>query len=85
MMQAMGALGGGEEVTPLGQHMTAMPVDPRVAKMLIHGALLRCTSPILTIAAAMAHNRSIFFSPPDKRQDAQVTPLCSNTASNATR
>jgi HrpA-like RNA helicase len=84
-MQAMGALGGGEEVTPLGQHMTAMPVDPRVAKMLIHGALLRCTSPILTIAAAMAHNRSFFFSPPDKRQDAQVTPLCSNTASNATR
>ncbi len=29
VQQAMGALGGAEEVTPLGEHLTAMPVDPR--------------------------------------------------------
>lgn len=70
----MGALGASEEVTPLGAHLTAMPVDPRVGKMLVVGALLRCVGPVLTIAAAMAHGRSIFFSPPDKRQEAQVPP-----------
>ena len=40
--------------------------------MLIFGALLRCASPVLTMAAAMGHGRQIFYSPPDKRQEAQV-------------
>lgn len=71
-VQAMGALGAAEEVTPLGAHLTVMPVDPRVGKMLVVGALLRCAGPVLTIAAAMAHGRSIFFSPPDRRQEANV-------------
>lgn len=68
----MGALGAAEEVTPLGEHLTAMPVDPRVGKMLVHGALLRCAGPALTIAAAMGHGRPLFYSPADKRGEAQV-------------
>ena len=40
--------------------------------MLIFGALLRCASPVLTIAAAMGHGRQIFYSPADKRQEAQA-------------
>ncbi len=68
----MGALAPDEAVTPLGEHLTAMPVDPRVGKMLVHGALLRCVGPCLTIAAAMGHGRPVFFAPVDKRQEAQV-------------
>lgn len=68
----MGALDSAEAVTPLGEHLTAMPVDPRVGKMLVHGALLRCAGPVLTIAAAMGHGRPVFFAPADKRGEAQV-------------
>ncbi len=70
--QALGALSPDEELTPLGRHLTLMPLDPRVGKMLVFGALLRCTSPVLTIAAAMGHGRQVFFSPADKRQESQV-------------
>jgi len=58
-------------LTPLGRHLTRMPCDPRVGKMLIFGAMLRCLDPILTVAAAQGHGRSIFFSPPDKREEAE--------------
>jgi len=79
-LKAMGALGAAEEVTPLGAHLTVMPVDPRVGKMLVVGALLRCAGPVLTIAAAMAHGRSIFFSPPDRRQEANAAKQALLTA-----
>ncbi|KAL4527192.1 hypothetical protein Ndes2526B_g09099 [Nannochloris sp. 'desiccata'] len=58
-------------LTPLGRHLTRMPCDPRVGKMLIFGAVLRCLDPILTVAAAQGHGRSVFFSPPDKREEAE--------------
>jgi ATP-dependent RNA helicase DHX57 len=58
-------------LTPLGHHLTRMPCDPRVGKMLIFGAMLRCLDPILTVAAAQGHGRSVFFSPPDKREEAE--------------
>ena len=70
--QALGALSPAEELTPLGRHLTLMPLDPRVGKMLVFGALLRCASPVLTVAAAMGHGRQIFFSPADKRQESQA-------------
>ena len=70
--QALGALSPDEELTPLGRHLTLMPLDPRVGKMLVFGALLHCASPVLTIAAAMGHGRQIFYSPADKRQESQV-------------
>lgn len=42
-------------LTPLGRHLAALPVDARVAKMLLFGAILRCLSPILTIAATLSY------------------------------
>jgi HrpA-like RNA helicase len=32
----------------------------------------RCAGPVLTIAAARAHGRSVFVSPPDKRSEAEA-------------
>ena len=60
-----------EELTPLGQHLARMPLDARVGKILIYGALLGCLEPALTIAAAMSLSRSPFLSPADRRAEAQ--------------
>ena len=42
-------------LTPLGHHLAALPVDCRVAKMLVYGAMLSCLSPTLTIAACLSY------------------------------
>ena len=70
-LRLIGALAAGAEdaLTPLGQHLTRMPCDPRIGKMLLYGALLRCLDPVLTIAAAQGWGRPVFWSTPDKRQE----------------
>mmetsp|Transcript_42443 Transcript_42443/g.89122 ORF Transcript_42443/g.89122 Transcript_42443/m.89122 type:complete len:1576 (-) Transcript_42443:115-4842(-) len=41
-------------LTPLGFHLAKLPVDVKLGKMLIFGALFRCIDPILTIAASLS-------------------------------
>ena len=67
-----------EALTPLGLHLARMPLDARIGKVLIYGALLGCYEPALTLAAAMSLARSPFLSPMDKRQEAQAAraPFC---------
>ena len=43
-----------EQLTPLGQHLAILPVDVRLGKMLIFGALFHCIDPVLTIAAGLS-------------------------------
>lgn len=57
------------ELTALGFHLATLPVDPRVGKMMIYGALFGCVDPLLTLAAAMS-SRSPFMSPFDMRDQA---------------
>ena len=54
-----------EELTPLGRHLAALPVDPRVGKMLVTAATFGCLSPALTIAAGMAY-KDPFVLPMDR-------------------
>ena len=61
----------GEELTPLGVHLSKLPVDPRVGKMLLYGAVFGCLGPVLTIASSLAH-RSPFVMPLEKKQAAEV-------------
>ena len=51
-----------EVLTALGWQLAALPVEPRIGKLLVYGALLGCLDPVLTIAAALAH-RSPFVMP----------------------
>ena len=84
-LQRVGALDPGTgDLTPLGSHLTKMPCDPRVGKMLIFGAMLRCLDPLLTVAAAQGHGRPVFFSPPDKREEAEAAKrtLIANVAAS---
>eukprot|EP00883_Tetradesmus_obliquus_P006330 jgi/Sobl393_1/16814/SZX72388.1 len=73
---ALGALavtpwGEGEALTPLGSHLCAMPMDAALGKALLYGCMLRCASPLLTIAAALGHGRPMWVNPPpDKRGEA---------------
>ncbi len=69
---AVGALslaGGDEALTALGRHLSQLPVDVRIGKMLLYGCMLRCVDPVLTVAAVMSL-KSPFVSPPDRRQEA---------------
>lgn len=43
-----------ESLTILGQHVARIPVNVRLAKMLIFGAVFKCLDPILTIVGALS-------------------------------
>ena len=60
-----------QRLTPLGYHLATLPVDPRIGKMILFGAIFRCLGPVLTIAAGMSF-RSPFLSPMDKRDEADA-------------
>lgn len=43
-----------ERLTPLGRHLAKLPVDVKIGKTLIFGALFQCLDKILTIAACLS-------------------------------
>ncbi|KOO25225.1 ATP-dependent RNA helicase dhx29-like protein [Chrysochromulina tobinii] len=53
-LQRCAALDENEQLTPLGRHLAALPVDIGVGRLILYGALLRCAWPILLIAAALS-------------------------------
>ncbi|XP_039606285.1 ATP-dependent RNA helicase DHX29 [Polypterus senegalus] len=58
-------------LTPLGQHLAALPVNVKIGKMLIFGAIFGCLEPIATIAAAISE-KSPFITPVNKKDDANL-------------
>jgi len=58
------------DMTFLGLHLAKMPVDVRLGKLLIVGALFNCVEQVLTMAAALG-GRSPFMTPPGKQEDAR--------------
>jgi len=70
-LERMGAIDAeSQSLTPLGKHLARMPCDPKLGKMLIFGAILRCVDPVLTIVAAQAYGKSVFWSTWDNLQEA---------------
>ncbi|ACO70515.1 predicted protein [Micromonas commoda] len=63
------AIDASDELTPLGHHLAELPVDARLGKMMLYGAMFSCLDPVLTIAAGVGF-RSPFVSPMDKRDEA---------------
>lgn len=57
-------------LTALGRHMAALPVDLRLAKMLVLGCIFRAVDPALTIAA-MLSSKPFFSAPMEKRDEAK--------------
>uniref|UniRef100_A0A4W6FQP7 Putative ATP-dependent RNA helicase DHX57 n=1 Tax=Lates calcarifer TaxID=8187 RepID=A0A4W6FQP7_LATCA len=73
-LQDLGALTADERLTPLGYHLACLPVDVRIGKLMLFGAIFRCLDPALTIAASLAF-KSPFVSPWDKREEANEKKL----------
>ncbi|XP_063774082.1 putative ATP-dependent RNA helicase DHX57 isoform X2 [Pseudophryne corroboree] len=68
-LQDLGALTKQEKLTPLGYHLASLPVDVRIGKLMLFGAIFRCLDPALTIAASLAF-KNPFVCPWDKKEEA---------------
>jgi ATP-dependent RNA helicase DHX57 len=51
----VGALDPEDELTPLGFHLAALPVDVRIGKLILFGSIFRCVDAAITIATALAY------------------------------
>ncbi|KAI9725550.1 MAG: hypothetical protein M1828_003038 [Chrysothrix sp. TS-e1954] len=49
----VGALNPDEELTPLGQELSKLPLDPYLGKLVLHGAQFSCLDAALTIASIL--------------------------------
>ncbi|KAF4108017.1 hypothetical protein G5714_010776 [Onychostoma macrolepis] len=58
-------------LTPLGHHLAVLPVNVKIGKMLIFGAIFGCLEPIATIAAAMSE-KSPFVTPMSRKEEANL-------------
>ncbi|KAF8899103.1 P-loop containing nucleoside triphosphate hydrolase protein [Infundibulicybe gibba] len=69
VLEELGAVDDAGKLTPLGRHLTMLPVDLRLAKMLVLAAIFQCLGPISTIAACLS-SKPLFLNPIDKREEA---------------
>ncbi|KAF1921472.1 P-loop containing nucleoside triphosphate hydrolase protein [Ampelomyces quisqualis] len=67
LLSQMGAITD-NELTALGRHMSMIPADLRLGKLLVYGATFGCLEAALTIAAVLTA-RSPFMSPRERDQD----------------
>ncbi|XP_016572735.1 DExH-box ATP-dependent RNA helicase DExH5, mitochondrial isoform X2 [Capsicum annuum] len=70
-LKIIGALDESENLTVLGRYLTMLPMEPKLGKMLILGAILNCLDPILTIVSGLSV-RDPFLSPLDKKDLAEA-------------
>lgn len=70
-LQNIGALDEKQALTPLGCHLAQLPVDVRIGKLMLFGAIFRCLDSALTIAACLSY-KSPFSAPFNKRDDADA-------------
>ena len=68
-----------EELTALGVHLSTLPVDCRIGKLILLGAMFGVTDDALTIAATLSY-RNPFLSPMAKREEADRAKMSFATA-----
>ncbi|KAJ2951739.1 hypothetical protein O0L34_g13904 [Tuta absoluta] len=80
-LRDVGALDSGFALTPLGRHLAALPVDVRIGKLMLFGAIFCCVDSALTMAACLSH-KSPFVAPFGKKSEADAKRkdfACSNS------
>ncbi|KAJ3675190.1 hypothetical protein LUZ60_004232 [Juncus effusus] len=70
LLYKVGAFEGDEKLSPLGYHLSKLPVDVLIGKMMLYGAIFGCLSPILSVAAFLSH-KSPFVYPKDEKQNVE--------------
>ncbi|KAL6422714.1 hypothetical protein ACFW04_010743 [Cataglyphis niger] len=63
-LQDVGAFNSERVLTPLGHHLAKLPVNVRIGKLILYGAIFCCLDSALTIAACLSH-KSPFNIPMD--------------------
>lgn len=53
--QTIDAMDPWEDLTELGYHLTELPVEPHLGKMVLCAIVLKCLDPVLTIACSLAY------------------------------
>ena len=54
LLQELSAVDGSRKLTPLGRELSALPVDPRIGRMILAGRENGCLAEALVIASALA-------------------------------
>lgn len=67
-LQDVGAFNSEYTLTPLGHHLAALPVNVRIGKLILFGAIFCCLDSALTIAACLSH-KNPFNIPFDKKHE----------------
>jgi ATP-dependent RNA helicase DHX57 len=68
-------------LTALGKHVSLLPLDVRLAKMLVLGCIFHCLDPILTAASIMSA-KPLFGGPYEKREQVSAARLKFHTGSS---
>ncbi|KAM9587117.1 3'-5' RNA helicase YTHDC2 isoform 7-T9 [Morphnus guianensis] len=55
MLKTIDAMDPWEDLTELGYHLTELPVEPHLGKMVLCAVVLKCLDPVLTIACTLAY------------------------------
>ncbi|KAF2681374.1 P-loop containing nucleoside triphosphate hydrolase protein [Lentithecium fluviatile CBS 122367] len=67
-LQSIEALDENEDLTPLGELLASMPVQPALGKMIVLGIIFQCLDPIL-ILSALSESRNLLMKPSGKRSE----------------
>ncbi|KAK9511664.1 hypothetical protein O3M35_000283 [Rhynocoris fuscipes] len=68
-LQNIGALDECKSLTPLGKHLASLPVDVRIGKLILSGAMFCALDSTLTMAACLSY-KSPFVAPLNKKDEA---------------
>jgi ATP-dependent helicase HrpA len=71
LLQELGALDGAAKLTPAGRRLAQLPLDPRMARMVLEGGRLGCATEVIVIAAALSI-QDPRERPVDKEQEADA-------------
>ncbi|KZO92472.1 P-loop containing nucleoside triphosphate hydrolase protein [Calocera viscosa TUFC12733] len=71
VLRELGAIDASDGLTALGRHLALLPMDLRLAKMLILATIFRCLDPILTVVACLS-SKPLFNNPMEQREEAKL-------------
>lgn len=70
-LQDVGAFDLDQNLTALGHHLAELPVDVRIGKLMLFGAIFQCVDSVLTVAACLSY-KNPFVAPFNKKAEADA-------------
>ncbi|VDD74867.1 unnamed protein product [Mesocestoides corti] len=67
-LREMKALDSNDELTPLGQILARLPIDPRLGRMLVFSCIFKLGGAMALLAAHSSFGTDVFLMPPDRRR-----------------